>query len=67
MPHKPRGFQIGEDCPVCGHLLETGAHDFVAVPGSDLPMLRCPSFQEFYLDHDFVIYDQDSGAQTPLE
>ena len=46
-----------ETCPVCGHLTSPGAHVIETLPGWTMPTVRCPSFAEFVLDSDVVLFD----------
>lgn len=67
----PESFNIGDDCPICGHSTDTGDHRLEVAPGRRLPFLICPSFTEFYLTAECVIFDQDGvppkAPNPPLE
>lgn len=50
---------MGDDCPICGHMTDTGAHSLETTPAHPLPFLLCPSFAEFVLDGQVIMFDQD--------
>lgn len=61
----PEPFELGDDCPICGHMTDTGAHELREIPGVLLPVIVCPSFAEFYMTQSAVVYDPDA-APTAL-
>lgn len=58
---------MGDTCPICGHMSDTGAHSLETSPAHPLPVLLCPSFEEFVLDATVVMFDQDAAPNPTPE